>query len=345
MRLPYFSILLAGACLPLVARAQSAPDSKPQPAQQVQAQPQPTAPEDEDADKKVDADKNHDSDKNEDADKKHELLDRANQKLKQTADEKRATQQIRSAEGNMAFGFGSGFPQPMEKAAWLGLSVSPTPPALRHQLRLPEGTGLVVDFVQPKSPGDEAGIKQYDLLEKLEDQILINPEQFAVLVRMYKPGDQVKLTLFREGKRDTLSVRLAERQLPRLPEPFFNYLSPNPVGPAPSVYPSPVTTSPRIVGESWKPDGAERSVMYDDGPTRVVITTADGRNVMTVTDMNDKKLLFSGPIDTPEQRKELPDRLRKQLERLRFKLPANDEVPGDEKNQKPQPPSPQVQER
>jgi len=81
-----------------------------------------------------------------------------------------------------------------EKAAFLGVSGSPVMPALREQLKLPKGVGLVVEHVEPKSPAEEAGIKQYDVLHKIGDQLLVNAHQLAVLVRMHKPDEEVTLT-------------------------------------------------------------------------------------------------------------------------------------------------------
>src|SRR5947209_13436888 len=49
-----------------------------------------------------------------------------------------------------------------EPASYLGVSTSPANAALAEQLKLPRGIGLVVDYVEPKSPAEEAQIKPYD---------------------------------------------------------------------------------------------------------------------------------------------------------------------------------------
>src|SRR5436305_1870686 len=51
------------------------------------------------------------------------------------------------------------------KGAYLGLSAEPAPDVLRRHLALPAGMGLVVQFVAPKSPADEAGLQQDDILQ------------------------------------------------------------------------------------------------------------------------------------------------------------------------------------
>src|SRR4051812_40039727 len=100
-----------------------------------------------------------------------------------------------------------------EKAAFLGVSGSPVMPVLREQLKLPRGVGLVVEHVEPKSPAEAAGIKQYDVLHKIGDQLLVNAHQLAVLVRMHKPDEEVTLTLLRQGESKDVKVKLTEKEV------------------------------------------------------------------------------------------------------------------------------------
>lgn len=204
--------------------------------------------------------------------------------------------------------------QPTEKAAWIGISTSSASPVLRHQLKLHEGTGLVVDFVQPKSPADEAGVKQYDLIDKLDDQLLVNSEQFAVLVRTFKPGDEVKLTLFREGKRQTLSVKLAEHEVPRLNEPmrFQEFTVPQSMPGAPA--PTPMRDAPDLFGS----DRVENSFTWLDGKGVLTIKTENGHSTVTGLEKPSGKVLFTYPIDSDEQRSALPKDIRDRLARLKF---------------------------
>src|SRR4051812_24857060 len=73
----------------------------------------------------------------------------------------------------------------MEKVSFLGVTTVPVSPTLTEQLGLPKGIGLVVTAVVPDSPA--AGIlKSHDILTKLNDQLLIETHQLAVLVRSFK---------------------------------------------------------------------------------------------------------------------------------------------------------------
>lgn len=102
-----------------------------------------------------------------------------------------------------------------EKAAYLGVSTEPASGALATQLGLPAGTGLVVTFLDPASSA-VGGLRLHDVLTKLGDQILVNHAQLAVLIRMRKPGEEIKLTVLRGGKEVQVSATLAEKDLPPL---------------------------------------------------------------------------------------------------------------------------------
>ena len=99
-------------------------------------------------------------------------------------------------------------PGKKEKVAYLGLAVTRVAPALRKHLKIPRGVGLAVGFVEDSSPAAEAKVRKEDLLMRLDDQILINPPQLRVLVRMRKAGETVKLSVIREGKRMIVPVKL-----------------------------------------------------------------------------------------------------------------------------------------
>ena len=105
-------------------------------------------------------------------------------------------------------------PARKEKVAYLGVVTSPVSSTLGRHLRLPEGTGLVVDFVAEGTAAEKAGVKQHDVLTRLDDQILINTPQLAVLVWLKEPGENVALTLIREGKPRTVTAQLGETERP-----------------------------------------------------------------------------------------------------------------------------------
>jgi PDZ domain len=244
-----------------------------------------------------------------------------------------------------------------EKGAYLGVSTSPAPQSLRQQLQLPKGVGLVVDFVEPKGPAAEAGLRQYDVLHKIDDQILVNEQQLAVLVRSHKPGEEVKITVFRDGKPQTLTAKLAEKELPplealrlgelrdldRIERLLNNPPQPNrpgdgPVGPdgRPTQRGGGGGIGPRPGGFGGGGVGGfgggafGRGGFGGGGPLlqdRMMLSWDDGEVSINLTNRDGHqhlsakdhsgKTLFDGPIDTEEQRKSIPKEVRDRLDKMR----------------------------
>ena len=94
--------------------------------------------------------------------------------------------------------------------AYLGVHTSRLDRGTSYQLGLPTRVHLQVEKVAPGSPAEEAGVKLYDVLLKLDDQLLINPEQLKTLVRLRNPGERISLSILRQAKPLTLSVELLE---------------------------------------------------------------------------------------------------------------------------------------
>jgi len=101
-----------------------------------------------------------------------------------------------------------------KKSAYLGVVTSALSPQLRAQLNLAEGMGLSVDAVAKDSPAEKAGLKQYDVLRKFNDQQLCAQEQLAVLVNAAGKGAKVTLGVIRGGKEQNLEAMLGEHEGP-----------------------------------------------------------------------------------------------------------------------------------
>lgn len=202
------------------------------------------------------------------------------------------------------------------KVTYLGVVVAPVSPALAKQLGLPDGVGLVVNQVEDKSPAAEAGVSKHDVLHLLDDQILINPPQLAVLVRLHKPGDEVKLTVIQAGKKQALKVKLGQTEtfVPGESLPWnWWWQQPNPgwqVGPggtwthrfgsdgkggvmiAPTRPGAPKMQAPTPKG----PYAISARVMnFADKEHSISIECTDGRRWIVVKD-KDGKLLYKGRL-------------------------------------------------
>ena len=101
----------------------------------------------------------------------------------------------------------------VEKVTFLGVSASTLSEGMSEQLNLPHGIHLNVDQVSPDSPAERAGLRLYDILLELDDQILVNSDQLKALVRLKNPDDLVQLKILRKSKPMTLEVKLAESEV------------------------------------------------------------------------------------------------------------------------------------
>lgn len=108
-----------------------------------------------------------------------------------------------------------------EEVTFLGVYSTKVSPTLTHQLGFPKGFYLIIQQVEPKSPAYEAGFQQYDILQKIDDQIIINPEQLRELIRSKESGINVSVTYFRQGREHTASAKLTTRKVPVRPEPVL----------------------------------------------------------------------------------------------------------------------------
>ena len=93
-------------------------------------------------------------------------------------------------------------------ASRVGLIVSRATPVVTRQLKLPWGSGLVVDQVHPTSAADAAGLMPYDVLHRLDGQLLVNAEQLDVLVGSLEAGKEVQLELYRDGENLKRTVKV-----------------------------------------------------------------------------------------------------------------------------------------
>lgn len=94
---------------------------------------------------------------------------------------------------------------------WLGLKLAKVEPSFSAQIRsLPPGVGFMIKGVDPEGPGVEIKLQAFDVVWKMDDQLLINEAQLATLLRLHKPGDSVVLSVFRGGEPLELSMKLGD---------------------------------------------------------------------------------------------------------------------------------------
>jgi len=65
--------------------------------------------------------------------------------------------------------------------------------------------------VTPGSPAEKAGVKEGDVLLKVDSRDVANLQGFAGVLRGLSPGQTVKVVLSRGGQEQTIDVTVVER--------------------------------------------------------------------------------------------------------------------------------------
>jgi len=241
-------------------------------------------------------------------------------------------------------------PQAIEEVAFLGVDFALLGPEARRSLDLKPGTGLAIRNVGPGTPAEEAGLLPGDVLVRLNDQLIINGPQLAVLVRTHEPGDKVSLHILRDGEPMQLNATLAGRVA--APRPMIERV------PMPHIHPMPDfgdfdTIFDRLRGPGMDPfapdadvqemfdqmqrrmfeqrnemqrmmdqmrkriggEGAQSMISVNDGE-HVLQLRSDGQQKRLTVNTLDGDLIFEGPLPEDGQIEDLPDDVQKKVDDL-----------------------------
>lgn len=90
---------------------------------------------------------------------------------------------------------------PMQNKAFLGVATEASP------------EGVKINEVIAESPAFKAGLKVNDIIIKINDDAIDNPEKLFETVGKYNAEDKIKLTYIRDGKRTTINVQLEKNKV------------------------------------------------------------------------------------------------------------------------------------
>ena len=72
--------------------------------------------------------------------------------------------------------------------------------------------GAEVSQVEKGSPAENAGLKEGDIIQKINDNVVENSKDLSSSVKKYKAGDKVKIEFLRNGKKKTVTATLENRR-------------------------------------------------------------------------------------------------------------------------------------
>jgi S1-C subfamily serine protease len=110
--------------------------------------------------------------------------------------------------------------------AYLGISGATITPELAQAINLPVKEGVLVQTVEPDGPADKAGVEGGDttgtiegvevglggdVITAIDGEKLKSMDEVIAIVSEAEPGDELELTLLRDGDEKTATVTLADR--------------------------------------------------------------------------------------------------------------------------------------
>ena len=94
---------------------------------------------------------------------------------------------------------------------FLGVSMSPIDDVMARALGMKDIKGALVISVVDDSAADIAGIKEQDVILKVDGKISEDPSKLKLLISSKHPGDKTNLLILREGKQKSITVTLTAR--------------------------------------------------------------------------------------------------------------------------------------
>ncbi len=98
------------------------------------------------------------------------------------------------------------------KRGYLGVGLTEMTPELRIHFGAPDDAGAMVSKVEPGSPAEKAGIKVGDIVTSIDGQEVGSSWDLMAKVRRFDEGEQVPIEIWRNGKAQTVTATLAERE-------------------------------------------------------------------------------------------------------------------------------------
>ncbi len=117
--------------------------------------------------------------------------------------------QVEAGTPDVLFFAGEAAAEEGPKRHWIGLQCAAIPPAVRAQVDLPEGKGLLVEEVVPDSPAAKAGIKPHDVIVSFGEKEIVKLDDLSDAVQAVG-AKETPVVVLRGGAKRTIAVTPAE---------------------------------------------------------------------------------------------------------------------------------------
>jgi serine protease Do len=94
---------------------------------------------------------------------------------------------------------------------WLGVAIQDLTPELAEYYNIEGQKGVLIAQVFKDDPADKAGLKANDVVTAINGQTVSTGRELSQVIANSKVGQKTKITFVRDGKQQTVSVRLVKR--------------------------------------------------------------------------------------------------------------------------------------
>jgi len=94
---------------------------------------------------------------------------------------------------------------------WLGVYIQDITRDIKEAMDLKSERGILIRDVVEDSPADVAGIEQEDVIIEFNGKKVRDTSRFTRMVRSTSPGEEVTLTIIRDGKEKIIAITLGNR--------------------------------------------------------------------------------------------------------------------------------------
>jgi serine protease Do len=95
---------------------------------------------------------------------------------------------------------------------WLGVMIQDITPELAKSFGLKDAKGVLISDVVKDSPAEKGGLKQGDVIIRFDAKEIENAHALSQLVAATAPDTTVKIDVLRNGKKQTISVKIGTMQ-------------------------------------------------------------------------------------------------------------------------------------
>jgi C-terminal processing protease CtpA/Prc len=99
-----------------------------------------------------------------------------------------------------------------EKGAFLGIYMEDLDKKMIKEIDYPKSTGVLITGIVDDSPAEEAGLEENDVIYSIAGDKVKDSKELSKLISSKKPGDEVKVIVYRDGRKKTFDLSLGEKK-------------------------------------------------------------------------------------------------------------------------------------